>query len=66
MMHYLLPMINTSRHEPVPTEKSTGRPLCGGGGRQSPLYGSLHGYGFVSLGRPASDVSFCLWVSPWV
>ena len=31
-----------------------------------PLYGSLHGYKFVSLGRPASDVSFCLWVSPWV
>ena len=31
-----------------------------------PLYGSLHGYGFVSLGRPASAVSFCLWVSPWV
>ena len=40
-----------------------------GGGRPPlwiPLYGSLHGYGFVSLGRPASDVSFCLWVSPWV
>ena len=31
-----------------------------------PLYGSLHGYGFVSLGRSASDVSFCQWVSPWV
>ena len=31
-----------------------------------PLYGSLPGYGFVSLGRPASDVSFCQWVSPWV
>ena len=29
------------------------------------LYGSLPGYGFVSLGRPASDVSFCLWASPW-
>ena len=39
------------------------------GGRPAlwiPLYGSLHGYGFVSLGRQASDVSFCLWVSPWV
>ena len=31
-----------------------------------PLYGSLHGYGFVYLGRPASDVSFCLWISAWV
>ena len=31
-----------------------------------PLYGSLHGYGFMSLKRLASDASFCIWVSPWV
>ena len=40
-----------------------------GGGRPPlwiPLYGSLPGYGFVSLGRPASDVSFWLWVPSWV
>ena len=50
----------------------------GGGRRPPPLYGSLHGYGFVYLGRPArfsafielllsnGDASFCLWVFPWV